>query len=352
MRETLELRIPEENALRFLRGDEGRVMGSAWEIELVGPFVRQLFIDMASTRCAELRQITQRMWGSEKKFFHHGWDIKRYYSTRELQTAEVFHLHISPCFEPPGELCGTVFDDSTSCNLCGAGRTQVSDLRLDLRKAPKTKDIAHTIADEWVVSQRLAEIITDAQLTGCELRPVRHKARYEDDPYIMEKYSSGRELLGRARELRLEPPSWSFYVWLNRSEQSELLTRVQAEVVADKERRFKNRGDKLPVWYQLIITSNIEVGASTRFGMGPFEEEDHEGNVCPLGHVLGLNLLSELYVLRDSWSGTDFAATRQLVGCRRGVLVPRPMFLISPKVRSLFVQHKVRGFKTEVAHLL
>ncbi|HET6239997.1 MAG TPA: hypothetical protein VFE41_34310 [Acetobacteraceae bacterium] len=59
---------------------------------------------------------------------------------------------------------------------------QVPDLVLDLRKAPKTADIASTIAGEWIVSQRLAEILLSSGLTGFELRPARHRARYEDDP--------------------------------------------------------------------------------------------------------------------------------------------------------------------------
>ena len=36
-------------------------------------------------------------------------------------------------------------------------------------------------ADEWIVSQRLAELLVETNMAGFELRPVRHKARYQED---------------------------------------------------------------------------------------------------------------------------------------------------------------------------
>ena len=40
---------------------------------------------------------------------------------------------------------------------------------------------AQTIADEWIVSQRLAELLTREKMTGFELRPIRHSASLGDD---------------------------------------------------------------------------------------------------------------------------------------------------------------------------
>ena len=68
---------------------------------------------------------------------------------------------------------------------------QVSDLRLDLRKVPKGKEIATTIANEIIVSQRLAERMTDAGLTGFELRPCGIKRRYGDDPLDLRQVPIG-----------------------------------------------------------------------------------------------------------------------------------------------------------------
>jgi len=64
---------------------------------------------------------------------------------------------------------------------------------------PKGKEIATTIANEIIVSQRLAEKMIDAGLTGFELRPVRHKARYEDDPVDLRQVPTGARFFKRPR---------------------------------------------------------------------------------------------------------------------------------------------------------
>ena len=352
MREIIELRVQEEYARIYLRPDEGRVLGDPEINRIVGPSVRLLFLNTSDPRYREIEAITKRIWSEENKYFFHGWDIRRQYTRQELAAATAFKLEITACFEPVGEACGTEYDDASACQMCGAGRLQTSDLRLDLRKAPKNKDIARTIADEWIISQRLAELLVDSGMTGFELKSVRHKARYADDPYILSNYPSGRELLKLAERLDLRPPEWSFYVWLNRHEQSYLLGHVQTEVIADKERKSQNRTTTLPVWHHLIVTADrVQVAPKTVFGLAPFEEDVRENYRCPLGHVLGLNLLSELHITRYSWDGSDISVTQQLVGCRRGVLVPRPMIIISPRLYRLLHEHKIRGHKIEVAHL-
>src|SRR5262249_22702448 len=152
----------------------------------------------------------------------HAW-YERSYTRAELARARLFQLRINAVFEPAGEQCGTAYDDSTACQHCGAGRRQVSDLILDLRKVPTTKDIARTIADEWIVSQRFAQLLLDAEISGFELRPVRHKAHYEDDPISLKNYRSGRQLLAKAEAEGSPHPTWAFWVWLNRPEQRDLL---------------------------------------------------------------------------------------------------------------------------------
>jgi hypothetical protein len=117
--------------------------------------------------------------------------IRRRYSRNDLAAADAFSLAILGGFEPPGELCGTVYDEASACPRCGAGVIQVSGLRLDLRKAPRNKDIARTIADEWIVSQRLAKLMTHAGLSEFALYPVQHVARYEDDPIDLSTLPTG-----------------------------------------------------------------------------------------------------------------------------------------------------------------
>jgi len=134
-------------------------------------------------------------------------------------------LRNAPAFEPTGEECGTVYDEAVSCPTCGAGRKQVSPLKLNLRKIPKTKDLARTIADEWVVSQRLVNALVDANISGVEFQPVRHNlSSWVDEPMELEKTAAGREIIQSATDAGIELYSAKFYFWLNRKEQRKYLT--------------------------------------------------------------------------------------------------------------------------------
>lgn len=83
-------------------------------------------------------------------------------------------------FEPAGEERGTKYDESSACPNCGAGAKQVGSLVLDLKRIPKGKDIAKTIAGEVVVSRRVAELFARNGVTGVALGPVRLSAESKD----------------------------------------------------------------------------------------------------------------------------------------------------------------------------
>ena len=350
MREYVEFRIPEEYASCFLEPHIGKGLGE----KMLPPTVRAVEVAVDDPLYRRIGEIDRDHRAQGKGPFFFGWEIKRRYLRQELETAEIFHLFFTAIFEPAGEECGTVYDESTACPICGAGRTQVSDLILDLRKVPKGKDLACTIADdEWIVSQRLAELLLDGGMTGFELRPVRHKARYEDEPVDLTKVPSGRELLRQAEEAGLRDGTWDFYVWLNRPEQRELAERARQEHAELLERRAGRRAKPLPVWYQLIVTSTpVPTVPPTRFGIDPFDEDPEGQCRCPLGHVSGLNLLSEVWIPRAAWDGSDIVRSQNMVGARGGLLVPRPLLFISPRLWRLLEREKVRGYQVEVAHLV
>lgn len=337
-----EFRIPEDRVGRLFEPQEGKSIGS----------VRVIRVDTSDPRYTAIGEVDREFTLRKNKPFFFGWHVYRRYSAEEFRSAKLFHLQITAAFEPVGEDCGTTYDESTACPDCGAGRTQVSDLRLDLRKAPKGKDIARTIADEWIVSQRLAELMTDAGLRGFQLRRVRHKARYEDDSIDPLTVASGRRLLAQAQKTGLDPKSWEFFIWLNRSEQKSLLDQAHQEHVALMNRKVKRRGKPPPLWYQLIVTSRrVPTVPPTKFGINPFDDDPEEAHVCPHGHVSGLNLLSEVSVARDEYEGADVICTQNMVGTRRGVLVPRALLLISPRFFNVLREHKINGYQADVAYL-
>jgi hypothetical protein len=131
----------------------------------------------------------------------------------------------------------------TLCPHCNLGR-QVSDLILDLGRVPQHEDIAETIASvEWVVSSKFAQVFTENGLSGGEFLPV-----FE----------------------------------------------------------FKNPTAHSRAWHQLRVTGSAgSVQEKTELGKDPFSSE--VAWRCPLGHSVVAQILSDIYLSRDAWDGSDVA---------------------------------------------
>jgi len=346
MIEMAEFRVPEEHAVKFLEDGCGTVM-------YVGPmpFVRKVTVSVGAPLYKFIGDLNQRFHGT----FFHGWSLTRTYTEAEITAAQIFYLEMSAVFEPEGEACGTLYDESGACPLCGGGYRQVNDLHLDLRRVPKKKDIARTIADEWIVSERLAGLMTEARISGCDLRPVRQKAFFGDAPLDLRRVPSGRVSLERAQVLDLELNSPEFSQWLWAPEQRDLTEKAEAENLERLKKRYA-ASNKPGKWFQLVIKSPpVSLVPPTRLGIHPFEEDIEGRNRCLYAgqkdHVAGLNRLSEVSIAGSAWDGSDIICTEQLVGVKRGILRPVPLLVISPRLRRLLIEHKVKGFREEVAYL-
>jgi len=105
------------------------------------------------------------------KSFFYGWRFIRRYTEIELGQAKLFHLLIQRTFEPSGEECGTTYDESIACNVCGSNARQKNWLTLKQSSVPKT-DIARTIAGEVIVSRRFADVLPSEALKGISLAPI------------------------------------------------------------------------------------------------------------------------------------------------------------------------------------
>jgi hypothetical protein len=346
MKEIYEFRVQERFAHRLFDDNEGKKLGPGQ--------VRKILISPDDPRFAQIGEIHAEINNQLNTYFFAGWQIHRRYSQTELRTSKAFSLLQTSTFEPAGEECGTAYDESKACPRCGAGAVQVSDLRLDLRKAPRGKDVARTIAGENIVSQRLAQEIVDARLKGVELRRVRHKARYEDDPLDLSEVPTGRRLLLKAEAEGFKWPEWEFYVWLNRPEQGPMSEKAWEEHVAYKRLSAKTKGKRPPVWYQLIVTSQVNIVPPTCTGIKPFVDDIKGEHRCPYGDTIGLNLLSELSISRLDFekANADIVETRQYIGTRRGLLRPERRLIISPRFREVLVKSKVKGHSIEVVHLI
>lgn len=341
MDEFLELRVFEESAHLVFGATEGQV--------LPGGFVRSIVVRSNDPRGPLIARVQRELRAQQSALFG-GWNFIRKYSVVELADAELFHLRINTVFEPMGQDCGTVYDWAPACPICGAGRIARDGLTLNLRKAPRSKDIARTIArDEWILSQHAAELLIDAGLTGFDLRPVRHL----QTPVAADWQTSGagRELLQRAAAIGLKEGTTPFTVWLNREKQRDLFFVATSARSKPGTMRRQRTTRAIPVWYQLIITSPaLHLSSRTLAGRDPFDDGEHPALGCPMGDTVGQNLLSPMYIRHDQVIEHDFMRTAQYVGVRLGDLVPHANILISPRAFRILREHKIKGFVAEVAY--
>lgn len=281
MRQEIEIRIPEQSARTFLRGNIGVRVGN----DLA---VRILRLDLNDPLILELADI-DRHRVAEGGALITSWIIRRFYSKSEIERAEIFTLRFRHSINCAGEQFGTTYDRSSACIFCGFRRKQTSSLRLGCKCRPRPDVTTTLAADEILVSDFLTSLTKAGETVGAELLPI--------------------EWTGKC-------PS-------------------------------------LESWRQLKITSQpIRVDRNkTVFGESPFERPNGNRTACPLGHIAGLNMLSELHCLRNSYDGSYFAATDIAVGSASGLLVPAPVIIVSGQFGRKLMTARVRGVEFEVAYL-
>jgi hypothetical protein len=302
MLEICKLRVTEEFASKLFAPNEGK---------RVAKTVREIELATDDPRFKTIGGIQNEIRAATGRSFFHGWILQRRYSKAELVAAGCFQLRVTTAFEPAGEECGTKYDESAACphvfapemqvevsghrttipaTTCGVGAKRVSDLFLDWKRIPKNKDVSRTIAGELVGSARLVKLFRQHGITGAEFQAIRHS------PTSSAESKDWFELKTKPSEAEIVPP--------------------------------------------------------TRAGVDPFDD-DAKGNYrCPLGHVVGLNLLSEVSVKSVTRGDPDIVCTRQFIGARRGLLRPESVILVSPKIWRLLETEKLNGYEVEVVHLV
>jgi len=284
MKEYAEFRVPESYAKEFLPADFGKN---------VMDFVRRVRVPTDSEMHKKIGEFYKLVRSRDQDYFFLGWDIQRKYSEKELESAELLLLKISRTFEPAGLECGTIYDNQNVCEICGSGIRQISELILDLNTIPKNADIARTISNEIVISQEMAQILIDNNITGYKLGRVHHKVS----------------------------PT-------------------------------KSTRNPKKTWHQLIVNSLVSISPMTKTGNGPFDKDEDNSYRCKNGHTIGLNILSELSIYKGSWDGSDIVATKEMFGVNRGLLRTYPLLLISQKLYRLMKKMECKGFTVEVVELI
>jgi hypothetical protein len=290
MKEIYEFRVREKYANLLFNPHEGKKLG--WSKAFGDEFViiRKIELCRGDPRLKRVGELGALIQKQHDDLFFAGWDIRRQYTADDLEKGELFLVNHISTFEPAGEECGTQYNESSACNSCKAGAQQTTPLFLNWTRIPKGKDIARTIAGEVVVSRRVVGLFQSNSIKGIEFHPVRSS------------------------------PSSS-------AESKE--------------------------WFQAVVKSRrVDVAPPTRTGINPFDEDLDGEYRCPFGHVIGLARLSEIWIGRSTYDGSDVTATNQFIGIRRGLLRPEQFLLISPRVQKLIEVEKIKGCRVEVAHLV
>jgi hypothetical protein len=286
LREIVEVRAMERVAGKYFAG-LGQVLGGSEPQDFQ---VRRVVVEMGSPEFEELRRIERelRAGGSGDVLFG-GWTT-RLYSDEELKAASVLAVGFKARFEPVGEECGTVYDESHSCT-CGVGRVVEGRLRLNLGRVPKGRDFATSVAGERIVSERFADLIEECGLSGARLTPVEHIGK--------------RAPTRRWFSLEVESP-------------------------------------------RAVLTEPTIVGNSA------FDLDERAEGRCPLGypdHVIGRQRISAAFVDADSVAGRDISESVQWVGVRRGYLMPERDLYFSRRAIDAVETAGLRGLSVEVANL-
>jgi hypothetical protein len=343
LRTEIEYRISEEHARLVFPPNEGQQIDES---------LRLVRLDALDPRLATLA----RLYADNKGKGFYGWAIRRRYTVRETNDAQLHLLNVRAGVLPTGEECGTVYSDSEMCPLCGAGRAQVSPLRLHIANAPRRAEIAQSWGGEIIVSARVVRLLVDSHMEGFGLGPVQRSKKGEEEAFTFMQTPSGKELLYAALKAGIEYPSNEFYLWINGPQQRDKLERAIKEHEGRKLPKRRSLGGTSPEWYQLFVTSNpVDLAEATRIGHNPFNNDIAGENRCPLGlsgHVVGLNLLSQVTVRGEAWKNADLLRSRELVGMRRGLFNPKPLLFISPRLRDLLSRNHVKGWNSEVACVL
>lgn len=250
----------------------------------LGP-VLKIQVDKRAIEFDVIKELTHKIEDTEKESFFYGWSIKRKYSQKEFDNAKLFHLIIDSTFEPAGEECGTLYDETTACLICGANRKQVGLLKLKKSSIPK-KDIARTIAGEVVVSEKFASAIKQRGLKGIILEPIT-----------------------------FDKSSTCYYQLLSSAE-VELSQNTLAGI-----HPFDFSGDSDGEIYNCPNGDAIGL------------------NLLSAPYILNCSAINS----------NDLLVSKQKLGVKRGLLIPEPLYFCSRAFKQMIQEEKLIGFSFEVA---
>ena len=300
MKEYLELRVDRKNAQLIFSNNEGIILSD---------LVRKIIIETNDIRMKEIGELNNKL-REQHDFLYASWSIHREYSDDEIKNAQYFQIE-PKLFTLAGEECGTKYDESTACPVCGAGAKMITPLKIHKSRIPKT-DISMTLGqgEEILVSERFRQIMEENDIKGIRYAPVfSGKKQIEYFQLLPEHYFD----ISPETKFGVNPHDFS-----------------EKETKGYYSERYNAEGKLEQVWWPPPVYK------------------------CPKGDNLGLNILSEAYIKNDPLlKGLDYFASRQTVGHKgEGLIRPRHLIFCSNRMMRIIKENNLKGFKFEVAHIV
>jgi hypothetical protein len=89
----------------------------------------------------------------------------------------------------------------------------------------------------------------------------------------------------------------------------------------------------------------------TQVGVNPFISTTYDTKPCPNGDLLGLRLISELWLRDETVPDRDIMTTQQYIGTRRGLLRPQRVMVVSRRLATAIEERGLSGFRLEPVNL-
>jgi hypothetical protein len=253
--------------------------------------IRVIRISASDPRLIRISKIQQQL-RSRGDFLVVGWRIIRRYDPAELLDVPWLWIRPTKPIQACGEEYSTKYDDSQSCVICGWGAKQDTYLDLPPSSVPAGHDLTVTWTGEWVASTRFMDAFGETLASCVSWEPIIHST----------------------------------------SRVSKSAAFVQMRV----------NQSTFAIDSRTILRDHlIDYPGAPKSG------------VCPFGHTLGLNVISELYVkpVNGKFQG-PISATQNGFGQRRGLYRPTPAIIVSQEFYRRFHLESMCGLRFEAAHMI
>lgn len=223
------------------------------------------------------------------------WFIERIPTRDEVDGTELFLLKVWNVLSTSGEDGGTRYVEGSACPICGAGAAHVPPFRLPAHYLRRSAPICRTLDEKYILSNVVADGLSSCGCAGYRLEKIETTVR----------------------------------------------------------RPSIERDSSLSAFY-LPEAPTVVIGEQTRFGGSPIMTASPTSGPCPMGDTAGLNLLSQAYIQRNSWGGSDLVYSDKFVGARKGpgMLRPGRLLFCSHRAMRCLSAFKLRNVRFEPAILV